>query len=397
MIEDFLNALQNFTRQKLRTLLSLLGIIIGVASVIVITSIIASSTEEIKRSFGSYGLDMLQVQGGFMKRKKKGVTIKIDDTFRENLFNSIEDIKHIWYKNSLSSTLSYKETESNSSCEAVETGYLEAYGVELQEGRFFNVTEDYKGVQVIILGKTIAEALFPAKDAIGKSVLVTTSKVSFSFKVVGVLKEAAQGFENSDNTAYITRGFYMKKIDPSRTASTMMIQAVSPAAASILVDRVQEYCDNLSGSEYSVWIMSMQKMIDQIGEMQDKMGVLLGAIAAISLLVGGVGIMNIMIVTVTERKKEIGIRKALGASRTDITRQFLVESASITLIGGVIGVVIGSFISLLVEHLKGQPYLLSANSCIISFVFSIAVGVFFGLNPARRAAKLEAVTALQSE
>ena len=147
MLEDFFNALQNFRRQKTRTFLSLLGVIIGVASVIVITSMGSSSTQEIKDTFGTAGLDVVSVSKGFMRRRRDAVTITFDESFREKLFGSLSDIKKIWYKNSMSATLSYGDTSSTMSCSAVEYGYLEMYGIQLSEGRFSTVTEDYYGMQ----------------------------------------------------------------------------------------------------------------------------------------------------------------------------------------------------------------------------------------------------------
>src|SRR5574344_383512 len=173
MLEDFFNALQNFKRQKTRKVLSLLGVIIGVVSVIRITSMGSSSTQDVKKTFGSSGLDIVSVQSGFMRRKRDSVAINFDETFRTTLFDNIKNIKKIWYKNSLSGTLSYKDTSCNLSCSAIETGYLEMYGIELKEGRFFSVTEDVYGFQKIILGKTVSEALFPSGDALGKHILLT--------------------------------------------------------------------------------------------------------------------------------------------------------------------------------------------------------------------------------
>ena len=398
MLEDFLNALQNFKRQKTRTFLSLLGVIIGVASVIVITSMGASSTQEIKNTFGNSGLDIVQISSGFMSRRgTSSASIQFTESFRDTLFSNVKNIKRIWYKNTLSGTLTYGETSSSSTCNAVEYGYLEMYGLELEQGRFFNVTEDFYGLQKIILGKTLADNLFPNGDGLGKNLLVTTSKITFSFEVIGILKEQNSGMEQTSSAAYIPRGFYSKKIIPNPKASVIMVQATGADKSTALVDAIKEYCTKVSGSEYAVRVSSMQTMIEQMNSITTTMSVMLSAIAAISLLVGGIGIMNIMIVTVTERRQEIGIRKALGASPSDIKRQFLVESAAITLIGGILGILIGITISLAVEYIKGQSFIISWTACLIAFVFSVFVGIFFGLNPAARAAKLDPVLALAGE
>lgn len=397
MFEDFIDALQNFKRNKTRTFLSLLGVIIGVAAVIIITSMGSVSTKQIKDTFGSSGLDFVSVNSGFMRRKRDAVTITFDKSFRENLFEKIENIKKIWYKNSLGATISFESTSSTVSCNAVEAGYLETYGLQLEQGRYINATDDYEGNQKIILGSTVAAALFPDGSGIGKHVIVTANKISFNFQVVGILKEQNSGMEFSTNAAYIPRGFYSKKIKPNPAAETIMVQAVSAEKAPELAETIETYCQELSGTSYSVNVTSMQTMIDQMNSITKTMSLMLSAIAAISLLVGGIGIMNIMIVTVTERRQEIGIRKALGATPADIRRQFLVESASITLIGGFLGILSGIAISLAIEYVKNTGFSISPRACIISFVFSVATGIFFGLNPAARAAKLDPVVALAGE
>jgi len=394
MLEDFLYALQSFRRNKTRTFLSLLGVIIGVASVIVITSMGSSSTKEVANTFGTAGLDVVSINGGRMTRGRNA-TLLLNESFRTELFDNIPDIKKIWYKNTLSTTMSYGESSSSVSCSAIETGYLEMYNMELEGGTFFNVTDNEEGTQKIILSHDTAEDFFPAGDAVGKKVLLVVDKVTFGFEIIGVLKEQTSGMENG--SAYIPRGFYSKKVKPNPTADTIMVQATSNEKATELVDVITSYCTNKTGSSYAVRVTSMQSMLDQMSEITSTMSMMLSAIAAISLLVGGIGIMNIMIVTVTERKQEIGIRKALGASPADIRQQFLIESASITLIGGFIGVILGIIISLAAEYVQKQAYIVNTNACLIAFIFSVFVGIFFGLNPASRAAKLDPVVALSGE
>ena len=269
------------------------------------------------------------------------------------------------------------------------------YNMELESGEFFTVTDNQAGAQKIILSHDTAQTFFPAGDAVGKKIMLVSSNVTFGFKVIGVLKEQTTGMENG--AAFVPRGFYAKKIKPNPEAATVLVQAVSNEKAVELVDQITEYCTKLTGTEGSVNVMSMQSMLNQMSEITKTMSIMLSAIAAISLLVGGIGIMNIMIVTVTERKQEIGIRKALGASPADIRQQFLVESASITLIGGILGIIAGIGISLAVEYVQKQSFIINVEACIVAFVFSVFVGIFFGLNPAGRAAKLDPVIALSGE
>ena len=395
MFEDFINAFKNFKSNKTRTFLSLLGVIIGVASVIVISSMGESSTKKVEATFGTAGLDVVSVNSGFMRRRRDSVTLVFDEAFREELFDNINDIKKVWYKNSLGVTLTYGDTSSSISCSAVETGYLEMYNMKLESGQFFNVTDNEEGSQKIILNHDTAESFFPSGDAVGKKIILVASKVSFSFEVIGVLAEQTTGMENS--SVYIPRGFYSKKIKPNPAADSVMVQTISAQKASELVTTIKNFCTEKTGTEYSVNVTSMQSMLDQMSQITGTMSMMLSAIAAISLLVGGIGIMNIMIVTVTERRQEIGIRKALGASPADIRQQFLIESASITVLGGLIGILLGMIISLAVEYVQSQSFVISLNACLISFVFSVLVGIFFGLNPASRAAKLDPVIALSGE
>ena len=397
MIEDFLNALQNFRRNKMRTFLSLLGIIIGVASVIVIMSMGESSTKQIQDSFGSSGLDMVSVSGGFYRRRRAAVSIQFTDSFREQLFEQVENIRRIWYKNTLSATMAYGETSASASCSAVETGYMEAFGLTLETGRFFNVTDNVMGTQTIILGSTTASTFFPSGNAVGKHLSLVADKVTFSFEVIGVLKEQSSGMEDTVSGCFVPRGFYAKKIAPNPEASMVMVQATDKEKTTSLVTALESYCESVSGTEGSVNVMSMQTMLDQISEITNTMSIMLSAIAAISLLVGGIGIMNIMIVTVTERKQEIGIRKALGASPAVIRQQFLIESASITVLGGIAGIGLGFLISMAVEYVRSQSYIISWQACVVSFFFSVFVGIFFGFSPASRAAKLDPVAALSGE
>lgn len=395
MFEDFINAFKNFKANKTRTFLSLLGVIIGVAAVIVITSMGSSSTQQVKDTFGTTGLDIVSVNKSSMRGLGSQASITFNETFRKDLFDNVPDIKSIWYKNTQSGTMSYGENSTSVNCAAVEAGYLEMYNLQLESGKYFDITDDVEGTQKIILSHNLAKDFFPAGDAVGKTVIFMADKVRFDFEVIGVLAKQTTGMENS--SAYIPRGFYTKKINPSDVAGSVMVQVTSPDKSQDVQDGIESYCFMKTKSPRSVSVSSMQTMIDQMSQITDTMSMMLSAIAAISLLVGGIGIMNIMIVTVTERKQEIGIRKALGASPKDIKQQFLIESASITLTGGLAGVIVGILLSLGIEYIQGLAYVINFNACIIAFVFSVVIGIFFGLNPASRAAKLDPVIALSGE
>ena len=395
MFEDFANAFKNFKANKTRTFLSLLGVIIGVAAVIVITSMGASSTKQVEDTFGTTGLDIVSIGKSSMMSAGRGAQLNFTEKFRDDLYEHVPNIKNIWYKNNISGTMSFGENSSNVGAQAVESGYLEMYNLELESGNYFSVTDDVEGLQKMILNHKTAQDFFPRGDAVGQIVTFVSDKVSFSFEIIGVLKEQTTGMENS--SAYIPRGFYTKKFNPDGIASTVMVQATSADKAKQLQEDIETYCMMKTNNPRAVSVSSMQTMLDQMSQITGTMSMMLSAIAAISLLVGGIGIMNIMIVTVTERKQEIGIRKALGATPRDIKQQFLIESASITLSGGILGVIVGIILSLAIEYVQGLAYMVNINACFIAFVFSVVVGIFFGLNPASRAAKLDPVIALSGE
>lgn len=396
MFEDFTNALQNFKMNKIRTILSLLGVIIGVASVIIITTLGQSATENIKGSFGSSGLDIVRISQGFMNRRS-GASVSFNQDFKEEIYGQIPNIKGVYYTNTLSTTLVYKDLSVSATATCIENGYLQMNNMELESGNYFSISDNVQGAQKIILGSEIAAALFPDGGAVGKTITLIYSNIRFGFEVVGVLKESTSGIESSTTGVYIPRGFYSKKIMPNPNAGTVVIQCTDQNLSSTVADDIETYMQEKTGVENSVSIISMQSMIEQFDEVMGTVTMLLSGIAAISLLVGGVGIMNIMIVTVTERRKEIGIRKALGATPGAIRMQFLVESATITLFGGFLGIIIGLGLSYLVVYVMSWNFGIQWGACLVAFVFSAFVGVFFGLNPAARAAKLDPVEALSSE
>jgi putative ABC transport system permease protein len=396
MLEDFLYALKNFRLNKTRTILSLLGVVIGVASVIVITTIGESATRNIQDSFGSAGLDMVQVRMGFMRRNRTN-TLQFDETFRTDLWDNVKNLKQIFYLNTVSATLRLGDTDVSATCQAVETDYLQANNLELESGRFFTVSENVHGAQKVILGSEVAESLFPSGDAVGKMITIDASKILFGFEVIGVLKSHSTGMESTDNNAYITRGFYSKKIKPNPAAQTIAVQCINQDFATQVVEDIQSYVDKKTGIERSVNVMSMASVLEQFDTITGTLSLLLSGVAAISLLVGGIGIMNIMIVSVTERKKEIGIRKALGATPLAIKTQFLVESATITLAGGFLGIILGFIISVIATVVMKWSFAIQWSAVLIAFLFSAFIGIFFGYNPASRAAKLDPVEALSSE
>jgi putative ABC transport system permease protein len=398
LFEDFVNALRNFRTNRTRTILSLLGIIIGVASVIMVTAIGLSATGDVRRILGQAGLDMVQVRSGW-SRGNSG-TIDLNENFREELAASISGIKKIIYTNEFSGTLRNGGLEVNIRIYAVEPDYFPALGTVLDYGSFFSVSENAVGAQRIVLGSEVARYLFPEGEASGKTVILQMDSYRLGFQVAGVLAESdAVGFESPNQNAYVPRMLYGRKINPAnRNADTVFVQAADQNETPRIQKEIEALGGQMSGGNaQALAVFSMQSVLEQYNQITRSMNLLLSGIAGISLLVGGIGIMNIMIVTVTERKREIGIRKALGASPAAIRTQFLVESAALTLMGGAAGIALGIGLSAVTVSFFGWVLVIDPLNCAAAFVFSAAVGIFFGIHPAIRAARLDPVEALAGE
>jgi putative ABC transport system permease protein len=399
MFEDFINALRNYKTNKTRTILSLLGIIIGVGSVIMVLTIGESAAGDISKILGSGGLDLIQVYPGWTRAGTGEV--QINEKLRDEIAGSISGIKYIVINNDVSGILRNGRLDISLSVKAVEDDYLDMMGFKLDYGRFFSVSEQSLGLQRIILGQETARYLFPGGEAVGKTLLLQSEEHMMGFEVAGVLKtgDVGMAMESPDKNAFIPRSVYSKKINPAdHSGGSILIQVFDKNDCSRIQRELELLATEKSGgNDQALSVFSMETMMKQFNQTTQSISLLLSGIAGISLLVGGIGIMNIMIVTVTERKKEIGIRKALGASPAVIRMQFLVESATITLMGGIIGIIFGTALSALIISSFGWSMIIDWRFCFAAFAFSAVVGIFFGFHPAARAAKLDPVDALAGE
>ena len=398
MFEDFVNALRNFKTNRTRTVLSLLGIIIGVASVIMVATIGLSATGDVRRTLGQAGLDLVQVRSGWGRGNSN--TVELNENFREELSASISGIKRIIFINEFGGTLRNGGLEINIGIHAVESDYFSVMGMNPDYGRFFSVSENAVGAQRIILGSDVVRYLFPEGEAVGKTVILQMDAYRLGFQVAGVLAESdAVGFASPNQGAFVPMLLYRRKVNPAnRNAESVLVQAENQNDAPRIQREIGTLGEQLSGGNaQALSLFSMQSILEQYNQITRTMNLLLTGIAGISLLVGGIGIMNIMIVTVTERRREIGIRKALGASPAAIRTQFLVESAALTLMGGAAGIALGIALSAVTVSFFGWILMIDPLNCAAAFVFSAAVGIFFGIHPAMRAAKLDPVEALAGE
>ena len=394
MLEDIQNAIQSFLTNKTRSILSLLGIVIGVAAVIMVTTIGESATADVKSNISQSGLDMVNIMGGYMRKIR---SIQFNETTRREIYEEIPAVKNVFYKYLNKCNVKRGVIEGTASVNAIELNFLEESKIELEYGNYFSELDNNSGRQCTIIGDEIASSYFPEGNAVGKRLVINIDKTIFSLEVVGVLSDSTTMFESSDNIIYVTTGFYKKRIKPNSYADTVTLQAYSNKEAVIVEEQIKRFAKRKTGEDDTLMIYSMQTILENYEKTSGTLNLLLSGVAAISLLVGGIGIMNIMIVSVTERKREIGIRKALGASQADIRNQFLIESATLSLVGGFVGIILGIFLSFFVVRALGWKYSIPVLSAVVSFLFCAFIGIFFGLSPAMKAARLDPVVALASE
>lgn len=412
VFEDFINALKNFKTNKLRTILSLSGIAIGVIAVVIIANISTSLYGSMVKLFGTAGLDLLDVEPvwDFSNRKN---SFELTEKYRQELKSHIPQIKNIFYNTSYRGVVSSKYVSgSNRRVNGIEYGYLEAKGFDLEYGDFFKLSDFASRRHIAIIGNSLAEQLFPEGNAIGKDIMLTiryyegggrNSNLLFYFKICGVLKSKDSPMSGQNPSAYtifLPRAVLTEELGFSKNADAACVQVYNEADISYAEIMITNFSNEWAKKATdAVYINSWKKQFERIDKTLTMVSLVLTAISAISLIVGGINIMNIMMVTVTERKKEIGIRKALGAPHSAIVKQFLIEAATLTLSGGVFGVAAGMVLSfiIIVKFIPANiemVFIPSVKGSFIAFFVSVFIGIFFGLKPALKAAKLDPVIAL---
>lgn len=390
--ENIKLALSSMFANKMRTFLSLLGIVIGVGSVVAILNLGESASASISDSMQVGGIDMVNVMPIGSNRE----TAILDEEFSQNFVKNVEGISVVLPTVSSSATVRYGQEIMTSSITGVTSDYFEENNLELLDGRFFSAEDNITRRQVVVLGHDIAEDLFPTGGAVGNYISIFRNQAK-KYLVVGVLDEKDTTIGSSyNNVLFIPYNTYDQRFRSVSQVSSYIIK-VSEGYNSIDVsNKVEDYLDTVVGSSnYTVY--SPAQIVEMAGEVTTIFTSFLAAIAAISLVVGGIGIMNIMLVSVIERTREIGIRKALGATPKTIRGQFLVEAITLTLFGGIIGIIFGGFVSYVIVNAAGWALTFSWTAVILALGFSTLVGVFFGWYPAMKASKLDPIAALSYE
>ncbi|MBO5769941.1 MAG: ABC transporter permease [Spirochaetales bacterium] len=390
--ENIKLALSSMFANKMRTFLSLLGIVIGVGSVVAILNLGESASASISDSMQVGGIDMVNVMPIGSNRE----TAILDEEFSQNFVKNVEGISVVLPTVSSSATVRYGQEIMTSSITGVTSDYFEENNLELLDGRFFSAEDNITRRQVVVLGHDIAEDLFPTGGAVGNYISIFRNQAK-KYLVVGVLDEKDTTIGSSyNNVLFIPYNTYDQRFRSVSQVSSYIIK-VSEGYNSIDVsNKVEDYLDTVVGSSnYTVY--SPAQIVEMAGEVTTIFTSFLAAIAAISLVVGGIGIMNIMLVSVIERTREIGIRKALGATPKTIRGQFLVEAITLTLFGGIIGIIFGGFVSYVIVNAAGWALTFSWTAVVLALGFSTLVGVFFGWYPAMKASKLDPIAALSYE
>jgi putative ABC transport system permease protein len=398
----FLIALKEIKRNILRSILTILGIVIGVASVIAMVMIGDGTTANVKESISKLGTNMLTLIVGQEKRgapREDNSAKSFEDDDISAIKNQLQNIKAVAAENSSSVNIVYGNKSNSSFVIGTNNDYFIIKDWELSDGRIFDESELNTGKSTCILGSTIATVLFEDENPIGANIRLK----NFSCNVIGVLKSkgAAAFGRDQDEVVIVPLKMSQRKIKGDKKISSILISITEGKyienAKSDITALMQERRAIKVGGNDNFYIRDMEEILSAMTSTTKMLTYLLGSIAAISLLVGGIGIMNIMLVSVTERTKEIGTRLAIGAMENEVLLQFLVEAIVLSTLGGIIGISLGLGIGATVVNMMDLPFILNEQIILISFIFSTLIGVFFGYFPAQKAAKLNPIDALRYE
>ena len=400
--ETILLAQREIRRNALRSSLTILGIVIGVAAVITLVTLGGGATAKVTADISKLGSNLLQVRPGQHIRGPGGTrggadNFEIADAIA--IRDEISGLAAVAPASNSNTQAIYRGSNWSTSITGSTDAFLKVRNWELDTGRIFTDHELGSGAAICIIGATVRKELFGGQDPIGESIRLKT----LSFKVVGVFTAKGQSSFGSDQDDFILIPLhtFQRRISGNREVSTIYLSAldgVSTVRIKTDVERLMRQRRHIMGDrEDDFYVRDMQEIMSTLTGTTQVLTALLGAVAAVSLLVGGIGIMNIMLVSVTERTREIGIRLAIGALARDVLMQFLIEAVVLSSFGGLAGILLGLSAAAIGAHVLDVPFILNTGIIIVAFLFSAAVGVLFGFFPARQAARLDPIDALRHE
>ena len=403
-------ALRAIMANKMRSFLTALGIIIGVASVITMLAIGQGSKRSIQANIAEMGSNMIMIhpgadmRGGVRQDPSAMQTLKLSDY--ESLRDECNYIKGISPVVSSSGQFIYGNNNTQSTLYGVNREYLDIRQLSVSDGEMFTDQDIKAGTKVCILGQTVVDYLFPdGSDPVGRVVRFNT----IPFRVIGVLKKKGYNSMGMDQDDLVLAPYttvmkrilaqtYLSEIQASAITENVTDKATAEMTTILRRNhKLKEATDTTQGDDDDFNIRSQEELSSMMNSTTDMMTMLLGCVAGISLIVGGIGIMNIMYVSVTERTREIGLRMSVGARGVDILNQFLIEAIMLSVTGGIIGVVLGIGASYAVKMFAHWPIYIELWSIIMSFAVCTFTGVFFGWYPAKKAARLDPIEAIRYE
>jgi putative ABC transport system permease protein len=404
---NFLNtfrlALRTLARNKMRSSLTMLGIVIGVGAVIATVSIGQGAQYLVQQGIQSMGTNAVFIAagsgrpGGARMGSFAVKSLTIDDL--DAILREVPMIKQAAPAVASRTQIVYQNQNWNTSVLGTTPNYFDIRSWPVKSGSAFSQEEVELAANVCVLGTTVAGILFPNEDPIGKTVRLG----NLPFRVTGVLESKGQSVmgDDQDDRIFAPYTTVQKKISGITWIqfinASAITQDASLAAVQPITALLRERHHIRKGEDDDFFVRTQSEVADLANQTQSVMTLLLGSIASVSLLVGGIGIMNIMLVSVTERTREIGVRMAVGATERDVQTQFLVEAVTLSMMGGLAGIVLGLSGSAVISRFLKWPTMISVKAIIIAVIFSAAVGIFFGFYPARKAAQLDPIEALRYE